>query len=391
MPGVLLVPLAVYAVLAPGAVRLFTANIQLGANAGSTPATQYATEQILRDFPGSIGGVPLSIVLNAPVGELVTDETFFSHAGQLMQRMQQAIQVPLTDFHGPVVVGGACINWTASEALLSSNAIYSYYWASSVNPSNSSMLVTVSLPFDAFSNEAIALVEDSRAAVDEYAADSGYGTAAVFHPMAIEVDAKDLVMARFPWVVLVTLVLVFAVIAARYGAALIPIKLFFTIMVPIISVLGTAAFVFQDGAFDWTGIPSLKRTGGLVWLEPVACFFMLVGFALDYDIFLFSRIYANRKSAIFLDDQCAIIDAVEQTGPVISTAGIIMALAFSGMVAQDLNPFMSQMGFTMIYGVLIDTFVVRPLLVPAFLSMAGSYNWWPGKMPTREVALGNSP
>lgn len=107
MPGMLLVPLVVYALLTPGAVRLFTANIQLGANAGSTPATQYATEQILRDFPCSIGGVPLSIMLNAPVGELVTDKVFFSNAGQLMQRMQRAIRVFLTDFHGPVVVDGA--------------------------------------------------------------------------------------------------------------------------------------------------------------------------------------------------------------------------------------------------------------------------------------------
>merc|ERR1712150_105025 len=121
--------------------------------------------------------------------------------------------------------------------------------------------------------------------------------------------------------------------------------------------------------------------GGLVWINPVACTFMLIGFGLDYDIFLFSRIYATRKDGTFRDDNKAIVNAVAVTGPVISTAGGIMALAFVGMVVQHSNEFLCQMGFTMIFGVLMDTFVVRTLLVPAFLSMAGRYNWWPGEMP----------
>merc|ERR1711990_1220512 len=104
----------------------------------------------------------------------------------------------------------------------------------------------------------------------------------------------------------------------------------------------------------------------------------------DYDIFLFSRIYADRKTGVFLDDEPAIINAVAKTGPVITTAGCIMALAFSGMVAQKSNPFLSQMGFTMIYGILMDTFVVRTLLVPTFLNMAGRFNWLPLRMPSKE-------
>jgi len=199
------------------------------------------------------------------------------------------------------------------------------------------------------------------------------------------------VQRRFIPVVLITLFVVFSVIAIRYRAALVPVKLFFTIALPIVSVLGTGAFVFQDGILNWTGIPSLQSQGGLVWINPVACTFMLIGFALDYDIFLFSRIYADRKEGRFLDDKEAIIHAVAVTGPVITTAGCIMALAFSGMVVQSTNPFLCQMGFTMIFGILVDTFIVRTLLVPAFLSMAGSYNWWPGKMPSAEDGAKTEP
>merc|ERR1719476_767361 len=119
-------------------------------------------------------------------------------------------------------------------------------------------------------------------------------------------------MVRFPIVIAITLAVVFCVIAMRYGAALVPVKLFMTIALPIVSVLGTGVFVFQDGYLNWTGIPSLQSQGGLVWINPVACTFMLIGFALDYDIFLFSRIYADRKEGRFLDDRTAIINAVEK-------------------------------------------------------------------------------
>lgn len=170
-------------------------------------------------------------------------------------------------------------------------------------------------------------------------------------------------------------------IGLRYKALLIPFKLLLTIVIPIMSTLGMGVFVFQDGLLNWTGIPSLQSDGGIVWINPIACTFMLIGFGLDYDIFLFSRIYATRKSGVFLDDREAIINAVAVTGPVISTAGCIMALAFIGMVVQHSNEFLCQMGFTMIFGVLVDTFVVRTFLVPAFLAMAGPFNWWPGVMP----------
>merc|ERR1712176_1738799 len=125
--------------------------------------------------------------------------------------------------------------------------------------------------------------------------------------MAIEVDAEELTAGRFPWVVSVTALTVFVIIGIRYKAALVPVKLLFTIALPILSVLGAGVFVFQDGALNWTGIGSMKSQGGLVWINPVACSFMLIGFGLDYDIFLFSRIYASRKSGEILDDNEAII------------------------------------------------------------------------------------
>jgi len=389
MPCSVIVPIIVYIILLPGAVRLFNADLVVGGVSGGTAKTEYATDAILRDFPNSQGGVPLVVLLDAPVGDSVKTSSYFAASCHLMQIMSRDIGVSLDNFRGIAIEDGVCIGWPAAEQKLNSTALYGYGWQESVNPANTSTLMTVSLPFDAFSNEAKALVTQSRDAVDSFSSDFNSGTAAVFHPMAVEVDAEELVWKRIPYVVLATLLVVFVVIALRYRAALIPVKLFFTIALPIVSVLGTGVFVFQDGALNWTGIPSLKSAGGLVWINPVACTFMLIGFALDYDIFLFSRIYADRKAGVFNNDVDAIVHAVAKTGPVITTAGCIMALAFTGMVAQHSNPFLCQMGFTMIFGILMDTFVVRTLLVPAFLSLAGRFNWWPAAMPQFEEQLGD--
>ena len=67
----------------------------------------------------------------------------------------------------------------------------------------------------------------------------------------------------------------------------------------------------------------------------------------------------------------------------ISAAGVIMALAFAGMLAND-DKFLNEFGFIAILGVLLDTFVVRTILVPAILSLGGWLNWWPTAMPKEE-------
>lgn len=402
-PGMAIIPVVVYLLLLPGALRLFSAELVVGGVAGGSAATDAATSRILADFPSSSRGVPLAVMISAPPGELVSSESFFAAGCQLAKFLKSETGFPSQEFRGvfidpnPLLTEVSCQSWESYQEGLHPGTLPGWSWEQSVNTANTSALLTITPPFDAFSNAAKELIAQARRAVNKFKDSSGsYGrhTVACFHPMAIEVDAEELTARRFPWVVAVTTVVVFSLIGVRYRAALVPVKLLFTIALPILAVLGAGVFVFQDGALNWTGIPSMQSQGGLVWINPVACSFMLIGFGLDYDIFLFSRIFASRRSGEHLDDQKAIVHSVAATGPVITTAGCIMALAFVGMVAQHDNPFLCQMGFTMISGVLLDTFVVRTLLVPAFLSMAGRYNWWPGKMPGptdgRPAAVPNS-
>merc|ERR1712196_731279 len=106
---------------------------------------------------------------------------------------------------------------------------------------------------------------------------------------------------------------------------------------------------------------------GVSWILPISTIFLLTGLALDYDIFLYSRAFELRSSGE--TDRDAICKAVGLTGPIISCAGLIMALAFTGMVAGP-NKYLNEFGFVMIVGVLLDTFVVRTVL--AILARDGS-------------------
>jgi RND superfamily putative drug exporter len=195
--------------------------------------------------------------------------------------------------------------------------------------------------------------------------------------MAIELDAKELTVRRLPYAISVTIIAIMGLLAARFRSAFLPVKLLLTMVVPIAFTEAVAVLVFQKGALAWTHIPSLAQSqGGILWITPVAITFMLIGFALDYELFLFSRVYELHQEGA--SDSEAIVEAVNSTGPVISTAGIIMCLAFAGMVVQSNNEFLCQMGFCMIFGILVDTFVVRTVLVPAVIGLGGSLNWWPG-------------
>ena len=111
---------------------------------------------------------------------------------------------------------------------------------------------------------------------------------------------------------------------------------------------------------------------------PCVSVTILIGFAIDYEIFLFSRVFEYRKKGY--TSRAAIVLGVATTGPIISAAGTVMALAFSSMLLQNIVS-NNQMGFLFVFGVLIDTFIIRPLLVPPLLTLADFLNWYPSKVP----------
>eukprot|EP00757_Euglenozoa_sp_SAG-D1_P015937 gene15937-4817_t len=141
---------------------------------------------------------------------------------------------------------------------------------------------------------------------------------------------------------------------------------------------GFGVIIFQ---YDWLhGIfPQLKTVNGAIfWVVPVQSFSIICGLALDYDVFLLTRIIEYRQKGFM--DQAALTKAVYRTGRIISFAGVIMAIAFLSLGVSHIT-LLNEAGAILGVSVLVDTFVIRTILVPAFMSLKPSLNWWPRKLP----------
>jgi len=115
----------------------------------------------------------------------------------------------------------------------------------------------------------------------------------------------------------------------------------------------------------------------LTWWVPFLMFTMLIALGMDYNIFLMGRV---REEAARHGMREGVHRAIAATGPIITSAGLIMAGTFAAMLAGTVTG-LKQLGFAVAVGVLLDTFVIRTVLVPAIAVLLDRWNWWPGKAP----------
>ena len=112
---------------------------------------------------------------------------------------------------------------------------------------------------------------------------------------------------------------------------------------------------------------------------PFFLFVFLNALSVDYNIYLMSRIREEVREAPLPE---ATGYALARTGPVITSAGMILAGTFSALMVLPLQDLM-QLGFAVAVGVLIDTFITRTLIVPALVKLFGRWNWWPSRAGAR--------
>ena len=226
-------------------------------------------------------------------------------------------------------------------------------------------LFTVTLTEDPFSETGFAQIEPLRAQLRAAGGDAVLvgGATAEEHDLREAVRADTLLLA--PLVLLV----VFAILVLLLRAIVGPLMLMATVVLSYFAALGLALIVFELFA-DFPGEdPSY----------PLFAFIFLVALGIDYNIFLMARV---REEAQTMPTKEAMLKGLAVTGGVITSAGIVLAGTFSVLAVLPLVA-LTQIGITVALGVLLDTFVVRSILVPALTFSLGETTWWPSKLGRR--------
>jgi RND superfamily putative drug exporter len=222
-------------------------------------------------------------------------------------------------------------------------------------------LVQATLEPNPYSTEAFDLIEPIREAAQDTEP-----AALVGGPSAVEFDVRD--AAGWDSIVIppIILVVVLLILIGLLRAIVAPLILIGTVIVSFLAALGVGYFVF-DVIFGFPGSdPSL----------PLFAFVFLVALGVDYNIFLIAR---AREETISHGSKQGILRALAVTGGVITSAGIVLAGTFSVLAVLPLT-FLTELGFVVAFGVLLDTFLVRSVLVPSLALVAGDNFWWPSAL-----------
>ncbi len=236
-----------------------------------------------------------------------------------------------------------------------------------VSADGASTRVTVVLKARPYSPQANAAVQKLEPVVTETGKRLGLETAMGGVP-SIMSDVQTIINRDFVRIGLLTIVGVFVVLIVLLRSLVAPIYLVLTVLLSYGTTLGLSTFVFQD----------LLGHDGINMVIPIVVFVLLVALGADYNIFLVSRV---REEAEGRGTHEGIRVASAYTGAIITSCGIILAGTFAALMFAPLRIFL-QVGFAVAVGVLVDTFVIRAVLVPAIAAIFGEKNWWPGRLKT---------
>ena len=197
---------------------------------------------------------------------------------------------------------------------------------------------------------------------------------------SLRADAVESILGDFFKITLpLASLLILSYLVIGYGSVLVPLRLLATIAFSTVVSLAFAMITFEQEA-SRISVLSFMRSS-LYWVVPIIVLGLMITLGMDYDIFLTTRIREELGRGKREDE--AILEAVERTGVVITVCGIILAGAFSTLLLTRV-PTLREAGLAIALSILIDTFIVRPVLVPAVMTVLGRYNWWPGKSLFRE-------
>ncbi|MFJ5280904.1 MMPL family transporter [Streptomyces parvulus] len=187
---------------------------------------------------------------------------------------------------------------------------------------------------------------------------------------AMAIDVADKLGDALPLFIGVIVLLALLLLAIAFRSVLVPLKAALGFLLSVGASLGASVWVFQQGHLN--GLLDVSAVGPVTSFLPILLTGVLFGLAMDYEVFLVSRMredYEHRKDAAG-----AVARGVSSSARVVVAAALIMVAVFGGFIFND-DPIVKAIGFSLAFGVFIDAFVVRMTLVPAAMALLGRRAW----------------
>jgi putative drug exporter of the RND superfamily len=192
---------------------------------------------------------------------------------------------------------------------------------------------------------------------------------------AIYVDSQagisDHLPAVITWLSIATLLVLFM----YTGSILLPIKAVLLNLASLAATLGLVTYVFQEGNLMWL-VGDFTVTGTIDTSTLVLVAVVAFGLSMDYELFMLSRIKEEHDNGASTQD--AVSFGLQRSGRIISAAAILIALVFITFVTSGVTS-IKMLGLGTAFAIMLDATIVRAILVPALMRIAGKWNWWAPK------------
>jgi RND superfamily putative drug exporter len=189
---------------------------------------------------------------------------------------------------------------------------------------------------------------------------------------ALLVDTKASLGEALPWALAIvagsTLVLLFLFT----GSVLIPIKAVLLNLLSLTATFGASVWIFQHGHLRWL-LGDFQVTGAIELTTPILVFAVAFGLSMDYELFLLSRI--KEEYARLGDNTAAVAAGLEKTGRLVTYAALLFVIVMVAFATSDIS-LLKLVGVGLGLAVAMDATVIRAILVPAVMRLAGRLNWW---------------
>ncbi len=331
--------------------------------AASNDIESIAASNTMTDSFGGGRLMPTYVVVTFTQPILYTNGSFNDAEMTTLQQISQTIanQAGLQEVTGPTMPYGDPVDYmkiTNDTDPATYNSMLS-----AIGEDNSSALITVKFSVDPYSTQAMDYASDIRNQLhQEY--DNSDGVSAIYlgGTTGGSLDTRISFENQFNQILPIVAVGVGIVLFFVLGSLILPVFAILSVLMSIVWTLAVTILVF-NAAYGF----------GLLFITPLILFVLLLGLGMDYNIFILTRIREEAAKGQHQND--AIVNAIQQTGGIITAAAIILAGSLGALMLSS-NLMLAEMGFAFAFSILIDALIVRTYIVPAVMSTFGKWNWY---------------